>query len=165
LQDFSNLKDFPILFSHFGNSARDDNGLYHEEMKQRFKNTSGKFIALLNPSIPNETAMLLFANHDIFIHAFKGSLDKSLIEATLAKIAVVSLNPEFSSQFGKWCDCGFNECSWDLKHELGALLNASSDEINKRLEKNRNIALKNHSLKKWIEKFIVETSVFLEGGV
>jgi len=86
----------------------------------------------------------LFAS-DIFIHAFSGSLDKSLIEATLTAMPVVTINQEYLNEFGSWGD---GEKS--LKSELAALLEHSEDEARKEIDSRVIIGANNHSSSKWI---------------
>jgi hypothetical protein len=84
---------------------------------------------------------------DIFIHAFPGSLDKSLIEATLTAMPVVTTNQEYLNEFGSW---GHGEKSLDL--ELAALLEYSEDDLKREIEARVALGANNHSFSKWVSR-------------
>lgn len=85
--------------------------------------------------------------YDIFIHSFRGSLDKSLVEATFTRMPVVTINPEYLSIFGSWSKKSTSEVT--LETEVLALLSLTHDQISKECERRALIALANHSLKNW----------------
>ena len=85
--------------------------------------------------------------YDIFIHAFRGSLDKSLIEATFTRMPVVTVNLEYLSIFGSWSKNSNSEVT--LETEVSALLGLTNDQIWKECERRSVIALAGHSLENW----------------
>jgi glycosyltransferase involved in cell wall biosynthesis len=85
---------------------------------------------------------------DFFIHAFQGSLDKALIEATLCGIPVLTLNKEYRNIFGQW-DNGPNS---SLEEEFIALNCLSKEQIQFEINRRRQIAVSQHSLSGWVEK-------------
>ncbi len=85
---------------------------------------------------------------DIFIHAFIGSLDKTLVEATLCGIPVLSLNNEYRSIFGNWA----NSANSSLKEEFLSLIRLEPKLLALELERRRKIAEEKHSLLGWVEK-------------
>ncbi len=97
------------------------------------------------PSIPKKEVPALLSTADVFIHSFQGSLDKSLIEATLCGIPVVTTNKEYVSFFGSWT--GVSDPN--LSDEIRTLLSLDSDAIEARSIRNREIASTNHSLQSW----------------
>ncbi|QLL24309.1 hypothetical protein DLE04_00920 [Actinobacteria bacterium IMCC26103] len=86
----------------------------------------------------------------IFIHAFIGSLDKTLVEATLCGIPVLSINHEYRSIFGCWS----NTANSSLEDEFLALIGLSPEELALELKRRRKIAEEQHSLSGWIEKIL-----------
>lgn len=53
-------------------------------------------------SIPRSELPKFLRDYDVFVHAFQGSLDKSLIEATFLNIPVATINREYQRDFGVW---------------------------------------------------------------
>ncbi len=140
-------KDFPELeLSLIGNPS-------NTEARQKFNFFVSQTLADQNdgwlhlyPSIPREQIANTLARHDIFIHAFKGSLDKSILEATAVGIPVATQNGEYLKLFGKWS----NEDS--LESELRAVLTASPTTILSEVIRKRIILEKHHSLSSWSKK-------------
>ena len=100
----------------------------------------------------NEVPGILHEN-DIFIHAYLGSLDKTLIEATLSGIPVVSTNNEYKKIFGSWGS--YDGANIDLNKELEFVLNAPSAIIDVELMRRYEIAKNEHSLNAWVQKLYV----------
>ena len=75
------------------------------------------------PSIPREQIPKTLGEHNIFIHAFRGSLDKSILEATAVGLPVVTQNNEYLKLFGQWSDNG------SLESELRTVLSAPRSTI------------------------------------
>ena len=90
----------------------------------------------------------LLEKFDVFIHAYMGSLDKTLIEATLSGLPVVTTNPEYLENFGSWI--GSDGSS--LKEEFLALLTYTRDELANELKRRRDIAANHHSLENWAKQ-------------
>lgn len=83
----------------------------------------------------------------IFIHAFEGSLDKSIVEATMCGMPVVTLNSEYRKIFGSWS--GSNSST--LEEEFFSILNLDQKDFRNELVRRYEIALSQHSLRAWIE--------------
>jgi len=88
------------------------------------------------------------AKNGCFFHGYLGSLDKTLIESTMLRVPVVTLNPEYTSIFGTWSKLPIS----DLIDEYLALRNLTRGEINLELDRRLDLARRNHSLRNWIEK-------------
>jgi glycosyltransferase involved in cell wall biosynthesis len=89
------------------------------------------------------------ANHDLFVHAFEGSLDKALLEATISGLPVITLNREYVEIFGHWNKSTFH---LDLRSELTALQRLNESEITSELIQRSALVRENHSLNSWITK-------------
>jgi len=87
--------------------------------------------------------------HDGFLHAFQGSLDKAVLEATLAKRVVVSINHEYMKEFT--IKAFADENPEELLHSLLCqTLSMPSSAISKVIQSNFEICQKNHTLKRWL---------------
>lgn len=101
------------------------------------------------PQVPRSELSDLLQKSDCFIHAFRGSLDKTLVEATVSMLPVISVNHEYKRQFGSWQK---ENLSISLLAELEGLMDKSRAEISSELWRRREKVLTHHSLDIWIEK-------------
>lgn len=83
-----------------------------------------------------------------FIHGYIGSLDKTLVESTMLRVPVVTINPEYTAIFGTWGNA--NEIS--LTSEYLGLRSRSRIEVDTELERRLSIARTEHSLKHWVRE-------------
>lgn len=114
-----------VFLDHYGQSLDDkspDSMNYHSELKALVARNNW---ITVHPSIKRENIRAVLEKHDVFIHAFQGSLDKILIEAVISGIPVLTVNEEFIKTFGKW-DKSYLDVS--LQNELKAFI-AMSDEL------------------------------------
>lgn len=91
--------------------------------------------------------------YDCFVHAFQGSLDKTLVEATLAAIPVVTVNKEYLKIFGKWSN-GNSDNQITLTSELRFILNLDATAITKEVDRRYEIARTNHDMEGWINRLV-----------
>jgi glycosyltransferase involved in cell wall biosynthesis len=97
--------------------------------------------------------------YDGFIHAFQGSLDKSLLEAIAAKRFVVSCNNEYRDIFGIQSKGGVNP-SLELTEDIEESIEFGQDFIRSEIERKFKILRRNHSQEQWLDKL----KVILYGG-
>ena len=95
-------------------------------------------------ALPRNSLVTLYQQYAVFLHGFTGSLDKVLIEATLSKCPVVTLNQEYIQEFGTW---GTDS---SLEGQLHSLLLTPKEKLDEELERRMNIAVEKHSLEQWI---------------
>ena len=91
--------------------------------------------------------------NDCFIHAFQGSLDKTLVEATLTAIPVATINNEYIKTFGKW-NLIDSVNSTSLVSELEYLLNLDSNTITKEVDRRHEIARRDHDSEGWVNRLV-----------
>jgi len=94
------------------------------------------------------------SRHDGFVHAFWGSLDKSVVEAIILKRIVVSVNPEYLSQFEntKVDDLDIFE---EITRQLGVVYSQPLETTMADIERKFNTARTSHELKGWIERLLL----------
>jgi glycosyltransferase involved in cell wall biosynthesis len=93
----------------------------------------------------------------IFVHAFQGSLDKTLIEATLTGIPVVTCNREYLREFGRLSACALCLSDQEIfRCELLAILNMDKGKIEEIRNRRSLIARQKHSQTQWISALIKE---------
>lgn len=100
-----------------------------------------------SPAIPRAHVPELLNKHDIFIHAFKGSLDKTLIESTMTAMPVCTINQEYLNGFGSW---GSKPIT--LAGEVDALLKLKEKKLAEVIQRRTIQAIELHSSKKWIDE-------------
>jgi glycosyltransferase involved in cell wall biosynthesis len=97
-------------------------------------------------AIPRRAVPETLNEFDLFIHAYTGSLDKTLIEATLIGIPVATLNPEYQEQFGRWST--FENPT--LMQEIVALASVSDEKLTQELLIRRKTCEEKHSTANWV---------------
>jgi hypothetical protein len=99
----------------------------------------------------------LLQQTDLFIHAFEGSLDKSLIEATFSGVTVITKNQAFLREFGP-LSLPFRKDPNYLHQEIENWLTLAPEYLRDVAEKRRLTASNSHSFSNWI--FRVENELF-----
>jgi len=138
-------------------SATHNNVYYEKYLRQTYAQSDGKhdsnisFIGSLN----SDSIVSLLKDFDLFIHAFKGSLDKVLVEATMVGIPVISLNHEYFLEFGSWSGNQPSSNHDDFFcQEMEALKSLSSTRLRVELQRRSDLAKQKHSLDQWTLKLI-----------
>ena len=57
---------------------------------------------IFKESIPREMFRDEVSHNGCFFHGYIGSLDKTLVESTMLRVPVVTINPEYIAIFGSW---------------------------------------------------------------
>jgi glycosyltransferase involved in cell wall biosynthesis len=109
-----------------------------------------KSIKLL-PSARRGSVSSILSTHDVFVHAYLGSLDKSILEATLCGIPVITLNYQYHEVFGVWGGLGNKD---SLFSQYVALRSLSVEQLNMEIERRVNVSLQNHSLTHWSQEVV-----------
>lgn len=93
---------------------------------------------------------------DIFLHAFQGSLDKSILEATAMAVPVVTLNREYRAIFyTDNHDCDTTEDSREfLKCLVARYISMTEIELNNMRKRRANIVREKHSTDNWIRNLL-----------
>jgi glycosyltransferase involved in cell wall biosynthesis len=93
---------------------------------------------------------------DLFIHGFQGSLDKSLVEATLTGIPVITCNKEYLEEFGPlstFLDMTLSDLDI-LKEELDTFYKLDPSSLSQISKRRVEIASMKHSQTQWLKKLI-----------
>jgi glycosyltransferase involved in cell wall biosynthesis len=101
-----------------------------------------------DPSIPRQDFRKVIQQNGCFFHGYRGSLDKTLVESTMLRVPVITINPEYQSIFGSWAKSG----ELNLVDEYFAMRSLSNSELENELEKRLAIARSEHSLNHWINE-------------
>lgn len=145
LQVIMDLRDeFPILnLDLIGDASRDS-----DEWIKKFKSPDFSSWLKFKGSIPRQEVAKLLNSYDVFLHAYMGSIDKVLIEATLSGVPVVTSNPEYLNIFGSWEKPKFSSHMEEYRH----LRRLSTEKLKSEVLRRKEIAVRDHSLEAWIDK-------------
>jgi len=133
-----------------GNSSNLKQEQYASDVKSGYLDFIKSGWLTFKPSIPREELPNFLGEQDLFIHAFSGSLDKTLVEATLFGMPVITKNEEYMSEFGRWKELKFSGST--LLDEAEAFFSASDNHRKFELARRQNIALESHGLDQWATK-------------
>ncbi len=125
---------------------------YLEKLKWELEKS--KSFIKYNGQTSRENIPNVLVKYNIFVHAFYGSLDKSILEATAIGLPVVTLNQEYINEFGCWSKL---ENTGDLAFliaEINSLLQSPDFEIDMELKRRREIVENKHSLDNWMSGFL-----------
>jgi glycosyltransferase involved in cell wall biosynthesis len=92
------------------------------------------------------------AKYSFFLNLFSGSLDKTLIEATLMGIPVVTWNNEYCSQFGTWSGFTASEDLSFIIKEFRMIDSLKVTELNQELDRRLLLAEGSHAFEGWINR-------------
>jgi hypothetical protein len=92
----------------------------------------------------------MLQNFDLFIHAYNGSLDKSVLESITSGVPVATLNNEFRVEFGTWNE----DQAANLNEELLSCLVEDPKVLVKKLKLQQEIVKESHSLDIWILRLV-----------
>jgi glycosyltransferase involved in cell wall biosynthesis len=126
---------------------------YAKSIKEKVRVENETWIKFENP-IKRSELPFFFQDYDVFIHAFEGSLDKSILEATFSGLPVVTLNEEYRKIFNTWTNLNFAT----LEEELFYLLNLEPEELSNEVSRRREIANTNHALQSWVQNLVLSLS-------
>jgi len=151
-----NLSDLTIFgrptFGH-ANYLEKIETVFQKEIEEGLINLPGK---ASHAEIPG-----LLMDYDVFLHFFKGSLDKSVLESTACGVITISTNLEFREQFGTWRDRaeGFDKINslpindeTFLVSEFNAIRRLEISDLRLELDRRRRVVIDNHSYGTWIEQ-------------
>jgi glycosyltransferase involved in cell wall biosynthesis len=142
---------YPDIYLTIIGDPSDTKSIRHKELlSAKYADHLNQGLITFMPSVQRVNVGKVLANFDLFVHAFRGSLDKTLLEATLVGLPVATLNSEYTSEFGNWCMDDANQD--DLKKELLCLMKIPLKNQNDEILRRRNLVLENHTLSRWIEE-------------
>lgn len=137
---------FPFLTLNLvGDPSTADSIEYVSELKRSWMKALESGWLTFERAIPRAHVPEKLFENDVFVHAFSGSLDKSLVEATLTGMPVITINKEYINEFGSWKDGGLS-----LKGELITLLETSEVEVRREVRARVLLGANNHSFENWI---------------
>ena len=146
-------KSFPELkLTLIGSPSNPTEKVYADLIETNYNISVINGWLIFKNSILRSDAPKILKENDVFIHAYQGSLDKTLVEATLVGLPVVTINIEYLKEFGNW-DLS-NSFHVTLSEQIQYLKSLPTKDLEKELNVRREIAVEKHSLDKWIERLV-----------
>ena len=136
---------FDFSLTLVGASSKGNEKFFQEIESAHLKAFENDWLNLAGTMTRTELPRIL-RSFDYFLHAFIGSLDKSILEATYSGIPVISINPEYLAIFGPWG----NSYSVTLQSELSAILALTDETIEKMLFERAQTVKDFHSREHWL---------------
>ena len=140
-----------------GSPSTESNARILEELKVKWGEGVSQGWLIFLEAVSREKIPDLLSQNDVFVHAFVGSLDKALIEATMASLPVATLNEEYHKDFGIWGSEPVGIIS-----ELDSILSLEFKDLEQELLERRSLAIHRHSLNYWVNSvsFILTNGSF-----
>lgn len=121
---------------------------FKEEIFLKYDNLFRSGSLQIISSIPRRDIPKQLCESDVFIHAFQGSLDKTLVEATMTGLPVVTINREYRKIFGSWASNPEASLQQELDGYLGLM--ESGYDMESELQRRHMVALTSHSQGHWV---------------
>ena len=102
------------------------------------------------PTMNRSDLPAMIPKFDVFFHAYSGSLDKTLIEATLCGLPVITLNPEYLTEFGSWS----GQLNISMEVEYLSLVKMDENKYREELQRRYRICVDRHTRAKWIKSLV-----------
>jgi len=133
----------------FGEPSNDVEKEKWISVEEKLLSESPWFSQSLRGKLQHSEIPARLTGYDFFVHAFQGSLDKTLIEATLLGIPVITINSEYLNEFGNWPACTFKST---LLEQFIAICSLNSEEMKQLLLLRRSLAVQKHGIDQWVKK-------------
>ena len=150
----SNYPDFTLTF--IGNPSTREYSSHYKDLQKKWGSAVTEGWLTFKDATPRKYIPLIFSENQIFIHAYSGSLDKTLIEATMAGLPVATINKEYRNDFGSW-----GSESANLFFEIIGILAMDLMALKREVERRRSLAIKLHSLEHWVDSL---TSILISSS-
>ena len=137
-----------ISFVNIGSPSGENNDGYYKKIIENSNAGVDKVWLDFKTAIPRNLLSEVMQKQDAFIHAFEGSLDKAVLEATFMGLPVVTINPEYLKIFGSW-NLEDKSKNHGLSEELKHLFSLSEVELQKEVDRRYELAKQDYELVGW----------------
>lgn len=147
---------FDIKVTQIGSPSGDTFESYHEKIKSLLAELGQSGWFTIKDSVNRALIPDILHRHDFFIHAFNGSLDKTLIEATMCGLPVLTTNQEYMREFGSWTG-DFNST---LSEQYRYIVKMDPAKLNLELSSRYRKCLEFHSISHWQTQLATQLKSF-----
>jgi len=137
-----------IAFINVGSPSGKNNEKYFKKIIEDNNLSVDKVWLEFKMAIPRYLLSEEMQKQNAFIHAFEGSLDKAVLEATFMGLPVVTINAEYLKIFGSW-DFDNRAKNSTLTTELENLFSLTEVELQKEVDRRYELAKQDYELVGW----------------
>jgi glycosyltransferase involved in cell wall biosynthesis len=137
-----------ISFVNIGSPSGKNHDSYYKKIIENSNTGLDKVWLDFKMAIPRYLLSDVMQKQDAFIHAFEGSLDKAVLEATFMGLPVITINPEYLKIFGSW-DLEHKSKNNSLTEELKYLFSLSEVELQNEVDRRYELAQQDYELIGW----------------
>lgn len=145
---FAQLRLPGLKLTIIGSPSSSESLVKLEEVKSKYQQLISNGSVVFLHSVTRDAVPGMLQNFDLFIHAYNGSLDKSILESVTSGVPVATLNDEFRLEFGTWS----GDQTASLGKELMSCLLEDPSALVTRVKQQQENIKKSHSLDVWIER-------------
>jgi glycosyltransferase involved in cell wall biosynthesis len=147
-------KTYPQLtLSIIGSASGVKNQIYEDRVKLDSVKYINEEWLTFYPSVVRENILLVLSDHDCFIHACDAAIDKVILESTISKLPVITINQEYLKEFGSW-GSSTDLPSINLEREFKSVTNLSKADLNEEVERRYLLAIEKHELSGWVGRLL-----------
>ena len=140
-----------LTFDNFGSPSKKEYAEYENKVIKNCSTSRDLKYITFNSSVNRSEMPTIIKSYDVFIHACDAGLDKSILEATLIGLPVVTINKQYLDIFGNW-ETSSNAGQISLTNEALNLLALSNKDLNIELNRRYKIALQYADIRSWAKK-------------
>jgi glycosyltransferase involved in cell wall biosynthesis len=145
---FAELQISGLTLTIIGSPSSSENRVKLEEIKSKYQQLISNGSVIFLDSVSRDAVPGILQNFDLFIHAYNGSLDKSILESVTSGVPVATLNDEFRLEFGTWS----GDQTANLGIELLSCLLEDPNALVRKVKQQQETIKESHSLDMWIER-------------
>jgi len=154
--DFMRRQNSQISLRIVGTPLNNESQLWARKIESTWGDAVGAGWLTFSPAVNRRDIPRIMKESGVFIHAFQGSLDKTLIESTLLGVPVITLNKEYTEIFGSWGPKNSEIC---LVEEYQFMRALKDKDLILELNRRRRLAIQEHSIIQWGNKLVHELEV------
>jgi len=152
-------KNYPKLtLSIIGSASGVSNQIYEDRVKSDAIKYLSEGWLTFYPGVNRENIPRILSDHDCFVHACDAAIDKVILEATISKLPVITINQEYLKEFGSWqssADVPFSK----LEDEIKSIINFSEADLVKEVERRYLLSIEKHELSGWVDRLLKILSI------
>lgn len=137
-----------LTLTIIGTPARPESRKYKQQIQDYINNNDMNEWVVIRDSIPRALLSSETKRFNVFIHNFRGSLDKTLLEATAMCLDVITTNLEYINEFGSWS----KRIKPELQDEIDAYFESSYEYKLSLQDKRSKLVTEKHSYTLWVKK-------------
>lgn len=137
------------IIDFWGQPSNKEQFLLWKRKKQELEKQFHWISAAIQDKLNHDLLPDLLHSYDFFLNAFQGSLDKTMVEATLAGLPVLTTNQEYLLEFGIWPGCSMDS---SLREQFELISILDPERLGLILVNRRNIAETRHGMSQWLQR-------------